>query len=277
MKHLYSLLLLCLVALSCSRCKEECDDPTNPDCPNYVAPDPCANSREVSAEFVIEEMYDASPPSFQEVQNVVCDHSVQPGSITGTSLIRVRPKQEGLNCTWILGSDTIHSSEYSFVFPASLCAGTYPITLITSGNPDSTCFPNDNGQDTVTRFVQLYPFEDQEIWGKYRVADVTNPTDSFDVSIRMEFFQGVMAVHLYLKGFAPGNERDSCWYTSSSYAYNFIKVHSDNGACGQVSGEFWINSENQLEADYSYSLNTGSAGNSEYTEFTRRVRGRKIH
>ncbi len=55
MKNLFYLIFVIAAVLSCSRCKEECDDPTDPDCPNYVVPvDPCAGKTEVSAEFKIE-------------------------------------------------------------------------------------------------------------------------------------------------------------------------------------------------------------------------------
>jgi hypothetical protein len=274
MKYLYSLLLLCLVALSCSRCKEECDDPTDPECPNYVAPDPCANSREVSAEFVIEQMYDAlGDGEFAEVNHVTCLKNNQPQSIQGTSLIRLRPKQTGHHYKWILGTDTIEGPDYSFVFPNSLCGGEYPITLIVSGTVDSTCFPLDNGTDTLTRMVKVYNFYEQEIWGDYRVSDMQSPFDSFDVSIVCFQIPEVLTADFYLYGFAPGAVGDSCRYSSWGYAYNFLDFYTNLSPCGQVRGSLWLNQNLELEGEYQYTLDTAFP---DPAWISKRIKGRKL-
>ena len=192
MKHLYSLLFLCLVALSCSRCKEECDDPTNPDCPNYVAPDPCANSREVSAEFVIEERL----------------HPIESWWVETDTTLRTKPVrfkayiENATEYKWYIGSQVYSTPSVELWFEDIWAGSTIPITLVVRKTPDANCFPYDDGYDSLRKVFHIStspiivdpndiysPIIHEGLEGWYRVKR-EGGTDSIDIKVDFCYHEG---------------------------------------------------------------------------------------
>lgn len=258
--HLFFFLLL--VVLSCSRCKEECNDPTNPDCPNYVPPtpvDPCAGSSEVSAGFIVEAIVDIAPIQWRQVDGVY-----------NTQQIRVTAQQEGLNYKWIIGSDTIYDQQYTFYFPQGSEGQSYPIKLIVSGTIDSVCFPNDNGMDTIVKYLPVVDSCYNPIIGAYRIAWDSAPLDSFDVElICME------GVFVYGDMTAMNFDRNggSCVASISGLGYNYYKLYSDAISCKRLRGEFWLNSDGLFEAQYR--MDHSNSGPADFHEY--HAKGRRIN
>jgi hypothetical protein len=192
MKYLYSFLLLCLVALSCSRCKEECDDPTNPECPNYVAPDPCANSREVSAEFVIEER-----------PNILEPYWVETDTTLNTRRIQFRAKiEDATEYKWYIGSQVYSSPKVELFFDNTWTGSSIPITLVVRKTPDINCFPYDDGYDSLKKvfFISTSPIAldpnnisspviHAGLGGGYRMKQ-EGATDSIDIKVDFCYHEG---------------------------------------------------------------------------------------
>jgi hypothetical protein len=263
MKHFTLYFLTALLVLSCSHCKEqECTDSTNPDCPNYVAPtpvDPCAGSQEVSADFTIEEHVSYLPNLWRLTTN----------GVFSDNTLRIRPLNDNVNCKWILGVDTIQASEYSFHFPTGSYGQTFPIKLIVTGSIDTVCFPNDNGMDTITKYITVYDSCQMPIIGKYRVAWDSAPTDSFDVKLtcNADWIDGIA---IYAQNFEHDQANDSCRMDFTGYGYNYYSLHTGLITCRGLIGEFWLNPDNSFEAKYKI-----RDGNWNYQN--KHVHGRRIY
>jgi hypothetical protein len=189
MKYLYSFLLLCLVALSCSRCKEECDDPTNPECPNYVAPtpeDPCEGALEVTADFIIEERISAASPQ----EWIPTDTTFKGKTVRFRSTLENADEYK-----WYVGNEILYGQAVSRFFDDVWAGSNIPITLVVQKTPNNVCFPNDDGRDSITKVfhVSQYPIipgpnaadrtiEHGGLQGTYRLKRQDLP-DSIDVNI----------------------------------------------------------------------------------------------
>jgi hypothetical protein len=268
-------LLATVLTVGCNRCKDECDDPTNPECPNYEEPmDPCAGSQEVSADFTMEGRigFVSGEYIYVESEGVCC----RPFGNSGSDLVRLRAKQDSLDCTWIIGSDTIHSQEYSFVFGHDFCGGSYPITLIVQGEPDLSCFPNDNGMDTLTRIIHVVDEFDNPLYGRYRVAWQDSPNDSFDVKLNITPDISGLSFDVYGHNFTNFNNGDSCWFSSDLRAlgYKYMDISSNSNPCRQIRGKFWVNPDGTFEADYMFDSDP-VIGSTIFIQ--KRLKGRRIH
>jgi hypothetical protein len=90
--------------------------------------------------------------------------------------------EEDATYTWLIGIETLQDKVVERSgFPEGQAV---PITLIIEKTPDNECFPNDDGRDTLTRY--LYKAEsrcESLIQGEYHGALVSNPQDTFTVLI----------------------------------------------------------------------------------------------
>jgi hypothetical protein len=290
MKYLDSLLLLCLVALSCSRCKEEvqpCNDPTNPQCPNYVAPDPCANSREVSAEFVIEERISAAPV----VEWIPTDTTLKNKNVQFRAIL-----QDADEYKWYIGSELLYTPQVSRYFSEQWAGSNIPITLVVRKNPDTNCFPNDDGYDSLTKFfhvsqylIEPEPGDDNRtiehggLQGTYRLKRADLP-DSIDVTISFCFNDfGMQIIFENLDGLGtvcqcdPLNEPPSPRVHKSSYRYAAFSIGTSVGInwCTSLNGSIYKPMNGEVELDIL--SRTWPFVQGPITEITYQYRGRKIN
>ena len=161
-------------------CPVVCEDPSNPDCPNY---DPCYSVEEVSADFDILEQI-AAIASWADSFTVASE-------VSSFGLIKFKAKQENaLHYTWYIGSEVITDvDEVARLFSQpNLTPGTVvTITLVVEAIPNLDCFPNDDGIDTVTKSFRLVDRCEYWVNGTFRGAWADEQsTDSFNV--RFEFF-----------------------------------------------------------------------------------------
>lgn len=138
---LYTLLSIGLL-LFISSCG--CDDPTDPDCNNY---DPCWETTEpVTASFTMSEQY--------WYANAVKEMFVQKDVDTAMRNAIEFEAPEGFDkYTWLIGAETIQDRIFSRGgFPQGQST---PITLIVEKTPNRRCFPDDDGIDTLTRYLYI--------------------------------------------------------------------------------------------------------------------------
>lgn len=162
--------------------KKKCNDPSNPECENY---NPCLNNKKVEAEFdmgvIFPSTYIQGEFDFLNVDTIFRSAEFVMGEWDGTK-ITFRNKVENAKCTWILGSETIEAAEFTRWFKTAL-PGKYSVTLMVEKEPDSKCFPLDDGKDTLTRTFTLMPHSQFPIMGKYKVL-FEGAKDSSVVEIR---------------------------------------------------------------------------------------------
>ncbi len=175
-KYFFFLLLAFAQLLLWSSCEEDpkCTDITNPSCPNY---DPCYGKKSVSAAFKIQEVPYTPVDGWGESFDT---DTVATYAITFTAL------EDNAEYEWHIGSETLTGKSVTRTsFPLG---GTYPITLIVKKTPNKSCFPTDDGRDTVTRNMYMVRSgRESPIYGKFK-GRVTNPDDTCTIDIRLEVF-----------------------------------------------------------------------------------------
>lgn len=140
----------------------------------------CSCAHEVSADFYMEEVFGYNIPSIEKFTNT--------DSIFGGKIIRFRALEENAEYTWYLGQETESgTSEVLRTFPESYIGQSLPITLVVKKKPNHICFPNDDGYDSITKYLTVamtkddyYDRTDVPLSGIFRVKS-SSMTDSVDI------------------------------------------------------------------------------------------------
>lgn len=263
---------LLLVVLSCTRCKEKCDDSTNPDCPNYVPPiDPCQGTHPVSASFTISQY----PGPGNDNLYIETQYHVK-----ANRLIKLYAQQEdAISYKWIIGADTVYTQEYIFDISEDFYDQIIPLKLIVIGQPDLECWPCDDGIDTLTRYVHVQPACTASIYGLYYGAWEDSPQDSFYISFRTfddEQWSGEDCNGLMGRGL-NGDFNDSCRVNVSGRTDNFLRITGSYCAyqtLGDPYGRFYVNpEEHTIYGDYYFFLEVDGHPQQQFKKFN----GRKIY
>ena len=138
-KHICLLLLVLAMGLG-GQCKKKCYDPTNPQCEDY---DPCYGKKKVSAQFTIHEA----------VANRSEEWKYYDTDTIFTDAAYFTALEDNAQYEWHIGADVLTTKKVTRTqFPRGQ---TIPITLIVTKTPDKSCFPNDTGRDSITRFRRV--------------------------------------------------------------------------------------------------------------------------
>lgn len=239
-------------------------------CKKNIAPEnPCANTQETKADFVIEELVGGR---YFEGDTIWCCNGV-----------RFRPLQEADEYIWILGEDTIKQKiAYKSIFPLK---GWFDAILIIKRKPNNICFPNDNGMDTLRRKFYVWPsnndgtgtppqYPDFPIYGTYYGYNQSKPNHYFYVTIKDTFWKnganqpayvGILngipyetnsfnkvlnnnsSLGGYLKGFSPK--------ALSIYRNPLTGIPGKSSIIPRIEGYAWIKRDNinQIIIEYAYS------------------------
>ena len=168
------------LCISCKKDEEEeviviCEDPTNPDCPNF---DPCISSSQTSAQFEILIPASAGLPY---ADSLFADTATRGGSIV------FRAEDTAANYyKWYLGTEVIEGAEIfevSRVVDQDLPNGTYTAALSIQDSPDTACFPEDTGLDSVFRYFTKVDLCDFAIVNKFRGTYEDKPDELVEIEI----------------------------------------------------------------------------------------------
>ncbi|MEL6626649.1 MAG: hypothetical protein AAFQ83_04985 [Bacteroidota bacterium] len=168
--------ILCL-GISCKRC----DDPSDPDCPNY---DPCFEVSPISADFDIMAQlryYDSERNGFGDT--LVSRDTMR----VGTRVKFVAP--EGYDTyEWKVGKDprTFDEPTVSLLFTEP--EGRVRVQLIVTSERQTNCLSPTERRDTLEKSFTIVPFQTAPIFGRYRGVLDSAPADSFDVSLTLGAF-----------------------------------------------------------------------------------------
>jgi hypothetical protein len=141
-----------------SCCKEQCQDPQNPECENY---DPCFG-RTLDNEILISLNFSPTPKWFQ------------PDIRFWRTLIHFRPSKKiaGAKYTWYLGTEVIEDYEFTRDFAVTKTTKEQGIAvkLIIERPKQLDCFPDDDGIDTLERKIYFMEnYCESMMVGKYKV------------------------------------------------------------------------------------------------------------
>lgn len=219
-KYLFALIIASTLVLQ--SCKDDCEDPSNPECCNY---DPCYNQESTSAYFIIEES--------------LGDHWIECDTVVGignVSSVRFTALHEADSFIWTLGSEIIR--EKSFIrnsFPSDRRISVSLITI--RNNPNTSCFPKDDGRDTFRRVMYTWPREfyydsverkyivdnPMPIQGTYQGYFASAPNNLVEISLQdtvyrctkidlNSSFMGLNCKNLPIGYFSPLLDDDNCGF-----------------------------------------------------------------
>ncbi|MBX2895412.1 MAG: hypothetical protein KF763_08210 [Cyclobacteriaceae bacterium] len=142
-------------------------------------PDPCLNKKITGGSFSIGEL----------ISNYgIKDTLLLSDTVITDNFVVFRADSNYTSYEWKIGDDprTFTTKEVSLLFryPES----NLPIRLIAKWLPDKRCFPEDDGIDTVYRYLTVIDKELNPIFGSYEGALTSNPTDIYTVEIVPDFY-----------------------------------------------------------------------------------------
>jgi hypothetical protein len=201
-KHICLLLLVLAIGLG-GQCKKKCYDPTNPQCEDY---DPCYGKKKVSAQFTIHEA----------VANRSEEWKYYDTDTIFTDAAYFTPLEDNAQYEWHIGADVLTTKKVTRTqFPRGQ---TIPITLIVTKTPDKSCFPNDTGRDSVTRWMHITaPNEPSKVFGAFKGYFGSNVKDTSTVRIYLKdsvMFHGRTETFLIVNGLVKDCELQT---------YNFLE------------------------------------------------------
>ena len=140
--------------------------------------DPCSCAKEVSAEFDIQEVI-----NIQYGRETITDHVFE------NRTVRFTAHEEHEDYKWYLGSEILTGKSVSRYFNSSVANMTIPVTLVVKKNPNKTCFPNDDGYDSVVKYMDVIErcAQPHMLEGTFRFAE-ENSTDSIDIRLERGFY-----------------------------------------------------------------------------------------
>lgn len=173
--HLLFTLALLLGAFTLQSCKE-CDDPRNPDCDNY---NPCLDAKATSATFTIKEA-----TYLQIISPNLTDFLMDTDSCYSSSIYFEATQQDADSFIWKIGNEVEprYGKQINVTFPDNLRGTTFNVRLIVKRKPNTACFPNDDGIDTVMRKFYFLRFNEPLSWeGTYYGSDDDKPDSLYTI------------------------------------------------------------------------------------------------
>jgi hypothetical protein len=184
--------------------------------------DKCEGSKQTSAEFKIyNELYYYDKENGKTVEKIkqVEEDTLMVGSYVNFEAL----DQNATSYEWTIGSDTRKRTgkKVTVFFNNESVADESPITikLKLTRNPDTECFPNDIGVDSVMRKVYFLKQDKWPLYGKYQGSDEGNLNALFVVEITNEKDQSGLPTN-FIKNL-PNSCNTNRAYLGSSTAFEF--------------------------------------------------------
>jgi hypothetical protein len=236
MKYFRLLLICtcCFFLFSASRCKR--DDPK--------LDNPCAGQHPVSAAFSVYE-----DPQYGDAYwvpyktDTVC-----------TKDVYFKANEKGADAyEWHIGAGVYKTDSVYLTFPTSLYGQAIPITLIVHKKPNTACFPDDIGKDSVVKYIY---FKDPSTLinfdGKWFGHRVGSDNDTFTIIIKS---QVVLNGKTGEKGTYIYNLRGGCGCPlPTNTGYKELEFFGQDSFCGHPAGNALIKPDNgnSISINYKY-------------------------
>lgn len=248
---------LTLLHLSCAKDKAEVD---------------CATLQETNAAFTMEELTTIPSDGFYTETDTIYENKI------------VRFKATELcaaSYTWYIGTDTLKTQEVLKTITHEWVNQTLPITLIVKKNK-SSYFPNDDGYDSITKYLTVMPltlFNNNTTSRLEGVYKVKSPLLSDSVLITVDiFYKNATEQYLNLENYNGASA--SCtqvigkWDLDWNYRQLFIFSPNVTKQCDNVQGDIYCDAKNNATLN----LTTGGYVNGVYQKKLHywNYRGRKI-
>ncbi len=148
-------------------------------CHDDPKPDPCKDKTPTSARFVIGERF-----TYNKFDTLIVSDTV-----LNEQFISFEAQDENETFEWKIGEDTkvLTGKKVSLWFAASSGGFSLPYTttvrLIVKKTPNTTCFPKDDGVDTVTQQFTVIGRDKNPLVGTYSGVLKSAPSNIFEIKI----------------------------------------------------------------------------------------------
>lgn len=179
---------------------------------------------------------------------------------------------------WHIGSGIYTKRSVSLYFPNSIVGQSVPITLILSKKPNQSCFPNDQGIDTLTK--KVYFLDDCQsplVGGKFIGYNTIAPKDTFSVTIELCKYGQFNTPGTYMTSLFRDRNCPKIFYSNSVVGYRELYFSSDGSLCESsgIGGNAMIGpGKDQITIDYYYYPNIDP--NYKTEPVTRKFVGRRV-
>jgi hypothetical protein len=145
----------------------------------------CAKEKPVSADFMMGEIYG---DEFIDLDTVVMDVDYKDGNPANYdrdtyTYVYFKANLAGASYEWQIGNNGIVKTGKEFSLLFSYRVGTIPVRLIVHKAPNKYCFPNDDGIDTVVRYLTVDNVEPHPLFGEYKGYSLSNPSEQFTIKM----------------------------------------------------------------------------------------------
>jgi len=226
---------------------------------NGNAKDPCDCASEVSADFEIWEGSSQVPNPRQTLTDTTYKDKT----------VEFRALEEDAEYTWYIGADVETGQITSKYFPDQWAGSDIPITLVVEKEPNNTCFPDDNGYDSITRTFHISDYwivngQDIDmgpIEGTYRVKSPHLP-DSFEV----EFYGNKNGLNQNIFNILNyDGEGSNCIDQARITGSNYRQVWTTNGTstsqCNYIRGYIYNRMDGLTKMKFSFGSNNPESPN----------------
>jgi len=255
-----SILLMLLLTLSCRKEKPAFD---------LSDKDPCSCSSEVSAEFKIIELEDS--PQFNPI-------GTETDTICRERGVYFIANEDDAEYTWYIGSEILHTKQVGRYFNSDWINQDIPISLVVRKDPNLTCFPNDDGYDSVVRLMHVYPrpilIPQDTVYftptaGTYRVKG-PHLVDSFDVTFWSVPYLGGYSYKIFnFDGLGSSCENPNA--TIRAFTYRQVWLDGVGFPCKYFRGDIHRRLNGITEMNFRYSVDGTSSTIVERTYYGRKL------
>jgi len=170
-------LILCAFALLTNCRKEQ---------PSMNENNNCDCAKEVSADFQMGEKFGEEFVELDTIAMPISYYDGNPANFGYQNDVYVYFSaniKNAISYEWQVGANSITQSTKDFGLYFSDTIGTIPVRLIVHAKPNLICFPNDDGVDTVIKYLTIRNVQPDPLTGKYSGYNTNDPTHVFTIEI----------------------------------------------------------------------------------------------
>ena len=253
-------------SLHLAGCKK-CDDYTNPECPNYCIDEtdpncpnynPCLEEHAVSAAFKMGQDF---PPGRNDS---LTWRFLDADTVSGWR-VRFEALEEAATYEWQIGAGTYTDQVFTLFFDEvqqNNPGATIPITLIVQKTPNNECFPDDDGIDTLTRYLTIMDECSTRLNGRYQGYWLSeSPEDTFTITLTLKAepptWEDCLQVHYF-----SNYDKQGCVLRQDGNAHGYTQIYFGHGNWKEcdgpvqhmIKGFAWLSGTNKDSLNIDYKL-----------------------
>jgi hypothetical protein len=197
----------------------------------------CSCAKEVSADFTMEEIVAGSFP-----EDGVENFWTFTDTIYSEKTVRFTALEDGATYKWYMGSEIVNQKQLKRYFSTAFSNQVLPITLVVKKKPNKICFPNDDGFDSITKFLYIKrgPLLDTTfLEGIFRFYS-EELKDSFDVKIDFEpggISDGPFFNMYNYDGLGSNSINQLKWFANYLEAFGLIQTSIDASPSARIKSD----------------------------------------